>query len=227
MVEIIFGEEEIRRYAAKVGLGFNLIVKEGFLFAILDILRDYPFVLKGGTAINKAFLKDKQRFSEDLDFDTNLSIKEIKEILAEEKLKIKRKYYTKHAYGFEIAYTYGKIKDIVKLEFSCKMASPNYYITTLKSEFLPLSLRFKVYTLKELIRQKEKAFINRREWKDLYDLYWIAKLYSKEFSISNKKTFLEALDNVRVPKIANAYIPLKNRVEWEVLVEEMRELLSK
>jgi len=54
----------------------------------------------------------------------------------------------------------------------------------------------------------------------LYDLYWIAKLYSKEFSISNKKAFLGALDKVRVLKIANAYIPLKNRVEWKVLVEE-------
>ncbi len=226
MVEIIFGEEEIKRYSAKAGLGFNLIVKEAFLFAILDILRDYPFVLKGGTAINKGFLKDRQRFSEDLDFDTNLSIKEIREILSEEKLKIKRKYYTKHAHGFEIAYSYGKIRDIVKLEFSCKIAG-NYSITTLKSEFLPLSLRFKVYTLKELIRQKEKSFINRREWKDLYDLYWMTKLYSKEFSISNKNAFLEALNKVRVPKIANSYIPLKNRVGWKVLIEEMRELLSK
>jgi len=221
MVEIVFSEEEIRRYSARAGLGFNLIVKEAFLFSVLDLLRDYSFILKGGTAINKGFLKDKQRFSEDLDFDTNLSIEKIKKILSEEKLKIKREYYTKHAHGFEIPYNYGKIKDIIKLEFSCKIVS-NYSITTLKSEFLPLSLRFKVYNLKELIRQKEVSFINRREWKDLYDLYYLANLYSKEFFISNKKTFLEALNKVKVSKIANSYIPLKNRIEWKVLVEELK-----
>jgi len=226
MVEIAFGEEEIRRYSARAGLGFNLVVKEAFLFSVLDVLRDYPFILKGGTAVNKAFLKDKQRFSEDLDFDTELSIREIREILSEEKLKIKKEYYTKHAYGFEVAYTYGKIKDVVKLEFSQKIAG-NYSIILLKSEFLPLSLRFKVYNLKELIRQKEKSFINRREWKDLYDLYWIAKLYPKEFSISDKKAFSDALAKIKVPKIANAYIPLKNRVEWKVLVEELRRKLNK
>ena len=202
------------------------MVKEAFLFSVLDVLRDYPFILKGGTAVNKAFLKDKQRFSEDLDFDTELSIREIREILSEEKLKIKKEYYTKHAYGFEVAYTYGKIKDVVKLEFSQKIAG-NYSIILLKSEFLPLSLRFKVYNLKELIRQKEKSFINRREWKDLYDLYWIAKLYPKEFSISDKNAFLDALAKIKVPKIANAYIPLKNRVEWKVLIEEIRRKLNK
>jgi len=47
MVEIAFGEEEIRRYSARAGLGFNLVVKEeAFLFSVLDILRDYPFILK-------------------------------------------------------------------------------------------------------------------------------------------------------------------------------------
>ena len=171
-------------------LGFNLVVKKAFLFSVLDILRDYPFILKGGTAVNK---------------EGN---------------------YTKHAYGFEVTYTYGKIKDVVKLEFSQKIAS-NYSIILLKSEFLPLSLRFKVYNLKELIRQKEKSFINRREWKDLYDLYWIAKLYPKEFFISNKKAFSDALAKIKVPKIANAYIPLKNRVEWKVLVEELMRRLNK
>jgi len=34
MVEIVFSEEEIRRYSARAGLGFNLIVKEAFLFSV-------------------------------------------------------------------------------------------------------------------------------------------------------------------------------------------------
>ena len=77
-----------------------------------------------------------------------------------------------------------------------------------------------------MIRQKEISFINRREWKDLYDLYWLAKLYPKEFSISNKKNFIEALNKIKVPKIANAYIPLKNRIKWKIIIEEFMRIIT-
>ncbi len=226
MVEIVFNKEEIKKYSAEAGLGFNFIVKEAFLFSILDVLRDYDIVLKGGTAINKIFLKDKQRFSEDLDFDTNLGLKEITQILQKEKLKIKKRYYTKHAHGFEIAYTYENIKDVIRLDFSMPIKG-NCSISTLKSEFLPLSIRFRAYTLKELIKQKETTFLNRKEWKDLYDLFWISKFYPDQFKISDKKKFIEILSKIKVPKIANAYIPLKNRIEGRIIIEEFLKTLTK
>ena len=86
---------------------------------------------------------------------------------------------------------------------------------------MPISKIVSMYGLKELNSQKEAAFEERREWKDLYDLYWIHELYTDAFRIKDKVKFMEALSNTNVPKTANAYIPAQKRPNWNELVETL------
>jgi len=80
-----------------------------------------------------------------------------------------------------------------------------------------------MYTFNELNAQKEEAIRDRKEWKDLYDLYWMKRLYPQDFMIRDKKTFLEAIDQLQVPKTANAYIPSTKRLNWEEVMEDMKQ----
>jgi hypothetical protein len=89
------------------------------------------------------------------------------------------------------------------------------------SDFLPVSKRVGMYVFPELNRQKELAFGQRKEWKDLYDLYWMQELYPKEFKISSRKAFQEAISSMSIPKTANAYIPRAKRVNWDEVREHM------
>ena len=61
--------EELRRLAAKEELSLNYIAKDEIISKILFKLQKFDnLILKGGTAINRVYLKNK-RFSEDIDFD--------------------------------------------------------------------------------------------------------------------------------------------------------------
>ena len=59
--------EELRRLAAKEELSLNYIAKDEMISRALSGLQDFDdIILKGGTAINRVYLKNK-RFSEDID----------------------------------------------------------------------------------------------------------------------------------------------------------------
>ena len=61
--------DELRRLAAKEELSLNYIAKDEMISKILHSLQEFDdLILKGGTAINRVYLKNK-RFSEDIDFD--------------------------------------------------------------------------------------------------------------------------------------------------------------
>ena len=219
---IVFSVEEMREYAAKAGLGFQFVVKEAFLFELMEVFAEKDFVLKGGTAINKGFLENRQRFSEDLDFDTEYKKDWVEGFVRSLGWKVKKEFYTKHSIGFMLAYSFNGVEDVVKAEVSFGVKGQHEKRKVI-SDFLPVSKRIEMYTFQELNRQKEEAIEDRREWKDLYDLYWMKYLYSKEFKIKNKTAFREAVENLQVPKTANAYIPSTKRLNWEEVKEKMKE----
>lgn len=224
MVEpIAFSIEDIRNYAAKAGLGFQFIAKEAFLFELMELFPEKLFVLKGGTAINKGFLQGHQRFSEDLDYDTEMDRDELKEFVRSLGWKVRKEYFTRNSIGFALGYSFNGVEDSVKVDFSLGIngRSENRRVA---SDFLPVAKRVRMYTFPELNRQKEAALIGRREWKDLYDLYWMRKVNPKEFRIRRKKEFLAALEKLQVRKTANAYIPLGKRLNWEEVLERIREI---
>ena len=218
---IAFSSDEMREYAAKAGLGFQFTVKEAFIFELMELFAEKEFVLKGGTAVNKGYLFGHQRFSEDLDYDTNYEKSEAEEFVRSLDWHIKKEFYTKHSIGFMLAYSFNEVEDAVKVEISFGVKGLHEKRKAV-SDFLPVSKRVEMYTLEELNAQKEGAIQDRREWKDLYDLYWMGKLYPKEFKIKNKKIFWEAIEKLQVPKTANAYIPSTKRLNWEEARESMK-----
>lgn len=219
---IAFGIDDMRAYAAKAGLGFQFVVKEAFLFELMELFTEKEFVLKGGTAINKGYLSGHQRFSEELDYDTDHKKGEVEKFVRSLGWQIKKEFHTKHSMGFMLAYSFNDVRDAVKVEVSFGVKGKHEKRKAL-SDFLPLSKRVEAYAFHELNMQKEKAFAERREWKDLYDLYWMGELYPKEFTIKGRKEFKEALENLQVPKTANAYIPGTKRLNWDEVRERMKE----
>jgi len=218
---IAFSVDEIREYAAKAGLGFQFVAKEAFLFEMMELFSEKEFVLKGGTAINKGYLPGHQRFSEDLDYDTDYKKGEVEAFVRSLGWKIKREFFTKHSIGFMLAYTFNGIEDAVKVEISFGLKG-SHEKRKAASDFLPVSKRVEMYTFSELNRQKEEAILERKEWKDLYDLYWMREANPKEFKIRDMMTFGEALETLQVPKTANAYIPSAKRPNWEEIKEKMK-----
>jgi predicted nucleotidyltransferase component of viral defense system len=218
---IAFGPDEIREYAAKAGLGFQFVAKEAFLFEMMELFAEKEFVLKGGTAINKGYLPGHQRFSEDLDYDTGYKKQEVEAFVRSLGWRIKREFFTKHSIGFTLAYTFNGIEDALKAEVSFGLKGSHEKRKAV-SDFLPVSKRVEMYTFRELNRQKEEAILERKEWKDLYDLYWMSEVNPKEFKIRDMKSFGEALEKLQVPKTANAYIPSAKRPNWEEAKEKMK-----
>lgn len=223
VAKLVFGIDDLRDYAARAGLGLNFVVKEAFIFELIEEIGTEHVVLKGGTAINKGYLEGHQRFSEDLDYDTDLSKEEIKAHVKRLDWKVRKESFTKYSIGFMMGYEFGAIKDVVRLDisFGIKNKAETRKIT---SDFVPVSKITTMYRFDELNHQKEVAFEKRKEWKDLYDLYWMHELYAHDFRIRNKKVFLEALSGVGVPKIANAYIPSQKRPNWDYIIEVLQQI---
>lgn len=218
---IAFSPDEIREYAAKAGLGFQFAAKEAFLFELMELFAEKEFVLKGGTAINKGYLPGHQRFSEDLDYDTGYKKHEVEIFVRSLGWKIKREFFTKHSIGFMLAYTFNDVEDAVKVEVSFGLKG-SHEKRKAASDFLPVSKRVEMYAFQELNRQKEEAILERKEWKDLYDLYWMSEVSPKEFKINDMKAFGEVMETLQVPKTANAYIPSGKRINWDEAKEKMK-----
>ena len=219
---IVFTVEELRGYAAKAGLGLQFVTKEAFLFELIELLGEQEFVLKGGTAINKGYIQGHQRFSEDLDYDTQEEKETVKRIMRNLGWGIKKEFFTRSSIGFLLEYEFGGVKDAVKVDFSFGVKG-KFEKRKVLSDFIPVSKRATVYSFKDLNAQKERAFEERREWKDLYDLYWMSELYPEEFKISSRKEFDSVLTEISIPKTANAFIPSQKRVNWEEVKEKMRD----
>ena len=223
---IVFKIDELKDYAASAGMGLNFVVKEAFLFELMETMSGEDFILKGGTAINKGYLKGHQRFSEDLDYDTECSKEEAKKRIKLLKWPIKKEFFTKNSIGFMMQYEFGNIRDAVRLDISFGIKG-KFEKRQAISDFIPVSKIAYMYSLEELVQQKEQAFEERLEWKDLYDLYWISELYHSYFKIKNKTPFASALYDMRVPKIANAYIPVQKRPNWNAVIEELQQEIKK
>ena len=222
MVSIVFSLDDLRKYSVKAGLGLQMVVKDAFLFEFMEIIDGHPFVLKGGTALNKGYIHGHQRFSEDLDYDTDLGKKEVNSIMESIDMPIKKRFHSRHAIGYQFSYSLGHIVDVVTVDVAFGTKG-SHETVKMASDFLPVSKRVKSYPLESLVTQKEKAFLERREWKDLYDLYWVKNLFPARFSVSDKDALARILDGLKIPKYANSYIPLTKRLNWQAVIEDLKD----
>jgi predicted nucleotidyltransferase component of viral defense system len=196
MVEL----KEARKVASKIGLGLQYVLKEARVFDILaklspvilseKIRSDVILILKGGTALNKVFLKSIQRFSEDLDFDAFFS----KDINSKEKINFIENYILSHIksiYQIEkprmmknvVRFTCNFVneigaKDCVFIEFNIQPSGPKVFeIRKAESEILDITpVEIPVYPFPFLIAKKIKTFYERDSGKDLYDIFYSLKI---------------------------------------------------
>jgi len=210
MVEL----REARRAAAKIGLGLQYVLKEARIFDIWSklgpiILSDsisprVTIICKGGTVLNKVFLKGTQRFSEDLDFDAfflkALNKKEKIDFLDKNAVsnlrssyQIERPRLMRDVARFTCSFMNETgSKDSVFVEFNVEPKGPNdFELKEARSEILDITtVKIPTYTFPVLVAKKLKTFYERGSGKDLYDIYYSLKM------TDNVQEIVEALKNV-------------------------------
>lgn len=196
---------EARQAAAKYGIGVQYVMKEARVFDIWSkicpvflshhILDHATIICKGGTPLNKIFFGNVQRFSEDIDMDIFFKRKLGREdkiqfikkniiILLDASYDIPKEARRRNIIMFLCRFQneLGE-KDHVKLEFNLSESRTGTdEIAEAKSKILSITLgRIPVYSLETLLAKKLKAFYERDEGKDVYDIYYGLKL-CKDFS---------------------------------------------
>lgn len=184
--------------AEKHRLPLQFVVKEHYVY---DVLAEVMFatsgevpgvIFKGGTALNKVYLGELQRFSEDLDFDLDLEAKReegekmtlewLTEYLTKEITKNKTFYKTEMR----------KVKDTIQIYCKYTNPSPLSGTDTVRIDIAPKNIITEnkvekrkalfafarqemrglwTYSLEDLVARKMHALRTGREGKDFYDVY--------------------------------------------------------
>jgi predicted nucleotidyltransferase component of viral defense system len=204
MVEIkIISENKLRYLSGQKGFNLIYLEKDYFLTLLLYFLKDVEGIcFKGGTALNKIFL-NHTRLSEDLDFVSRLKASEIKKQIMEllDNMKgIFPKYQfenqTSNFFRLKIFYeSFFTKTDFVILDVNSKASivlKPekqkihHFYDEIPKFEVLTLNVR-------ELIAEKIRTLITRKQPRDYFDTYMLLKKgYKIDFNLVKKK--LEEID---------------------------------
>lgn len=176
--------EIINRKTLKYPL--QIAEKDYFLAVVLKLISESPLgnnlVFKGGTALHHCYL-DQHRFSEDLDFSSNLrpvSLEEIRKIFEDAgNLDIKKDYLSDATIKIE------------KLQYVGPLIQPNSLkveIDYLQNVLLPVqTLEYKnvwgiafsvrVMDVREIAAEKIRAMSGRARYRDFYDLFLILEKY--------------------------------------------------
>ncbi len=234
--------EELRHLSAKHELSLNFIAKDLMLSKALYQLQNIPgIVLKGGTAINRIYLKKagKMRFSGDIDMDYNSGMQP-RQIVNETNRIVRR------ITGFTIAkprimhstirydlYYINPLshQDKIRIEFNVRKVSEKHSKQIVNFGFAPHdSALLDVYEKYALVNQKLECIISRKEGKDIYDLYY---LLSPEIKIkkeyAKKAAIALDLSNEEIKSIANTanhYIPKPFRPDWKQMIAKLSENLK-
>lgn len=232
--------EELRRLAAKEELSLNYIAKDEMISKTLSGLQDFDdIILKGGTAINRVYLKNK-RFSEDIDLDlifkgtVKQALPRTKEIISKLKgFNIAKPRIMNKTIRYDLFYTNPlNHKDKIMLEFQIIKKVSKYSRKIVNFGFVPYdSSLLNVYNIEEMITQKINCIINRIEGKDFFDLYYLIELPHKHISIPKEeiiqKTSLEEKEIKSAANIINHYIPRNKRPSWGIFLEELKNKIIK
>ncbi len=247
--------EVCRVLSSQYGLPLQFVVKE---FHVLDVAQqitaaiapEKKLVLKGGTALNKVYLKKNQRFSEDLDFDYDTeSLGEVRDYCRKLASKIQ---------GYDIG-EFRRVKDTI--QFYCTFDSPlgtgdhirvdiaaKPVMPSKPVEMRPIASEFtqqsatglQVYALEDLVARKLHALRTRTEGKDLFDAYHALPLceslykalqcmLQSEGERETPREFLEKTaekvkktDSKKLMMLTNPFIPAPYRPkDWKQLRDSL------
>lgn len=230
---------DLQKLSKDLGIDKYTILREFIQITFLNSLYSYPearkLVFKGGTALR--FFTNSPRFSEDLDFTSNLSQEEI--ILLTNKVTkslktdfddieikdmesiagISRKIYV----GTDIS----SQKLTIKLDFSEREEIINLKIGTIKTNLPIISTTPVIYLdPKEIFAEKIRAISTRNKGRDLFDLWFLIQNdYNPNLDLIQKKLdfYKEQFDKDKIIKKINdwnekqlvndinKFLPIKDR----------------
>ena len=184
----------VRRIAFEKGMGKNYVCKEQRITEALTkiyIIFKNEVVLKGGTAMNRAYIKENGRFSEDIDLDfINNDIEAAKRHICEmmknlQGFIVEKPRLMKKTFRFDCYYKNElNHKDKIKIEFYLGHDSLIGKAEDIAIESPILEGQTNImmtYSLESLIARKIVALLRREEGKDLYDLFFaLKKSYNKK-----------------------------------------------
>ncbi len=254
--------DEYRRLSGKWGLSLQFVQKE---FKVMDALAQVAqlsqkcgldAVFKGGTALNKIYLRDKQRFSEDLDFD-EFSGKSDSQRISSLTLLMKKitgfkvegpwRYYD--TIRFECSYSRGDFLDHARVEFrlqkrKCTL-NPIGLETAVSAIASQSVANIPCYSLDDLVARKLLALADRTEGKDVWDAYNslgktenIIMALERALEAEGKKRTagelikqmileLEKADAKQMQVSTNQFIPLSIRPRnWSDLIKTLQQQLE-
>jgi uncharacterized protein len=245
-------KKEIRRKALEKGLSINYIMKDKEISKIFLILENKinDIFLKGGTGINRVYLEETKRFSEDIDFDvySKENINKVKEdiykILKKE-LKdydVQKPRIMNKTIRYDVLYVNEfENKEKIRLEYRIINKKPkNVNLKIINNGFVSYkTCLYYIYTIEELIFQKLFALINRIEGKDIYDIYYLLeqKYNKKELkeifkqkeqeqiiitAIERLKEFLNKKETLTyINNSTNHFISKDKRIYFEIMIKNL------
>ena len=188
---------------------------------------------KGGTAIR--LLLGSPRFSEDLDFDTTYSKKEIKLLISDlEKIinrelpeaKIIQLYSGKHGMRFRIKLyvSFLKFPLVVRLDFT-HVDKIKAEVSSLNTEF-PVIISSLIYyqSFENILREKLLAVVEREKGRDLYDIWFLLQrkvILSKRLVTKKLLQKITAFPQTKLEHDLAHFLPKSQRKIISVLKEEL------
>jgi predicted nucleotidyltransferase component of viral defense system len=157
--------------------------------ALIDLFNNKQIknslVFRGGTALNKIFIKPSARYSEDLDFvqknaePIGNTIDTIREVLNPWLGEPKRKITQRSA---KLIYKYdsvnqrsSKLKIEINITEHFQVLPLRFEKYSMNSDWHSGSVEIPTYQLDELIATKLRALYQRRKGRDLFDIWYVVK----------------------------------------------------
>jgi predicted nucleotidyltransferase component of viral defense system len=217
--------------AQQFKISLEQVVREEYELLVLQRLLESPaghlLVLKGGTSLRLAYASP--RFSDDLDFSLLAPLDEASFVDAAETaataapqvtlVEALSKQFTLFAL-YRIREPYLPYAFSIKVEVSTRPEGwereEDYTLRLLTSAVTPLVVLAQVATLERLWRDKESALADRRQPRDLYDLWFIAQKLRLPFAPD-----LTGFDRLAVRRELRKYLPMN---QWTVIDQWSRDV---
>jgi predicted nucleotidyltransferase component of viral defense system len=221
--------EILQRLSSELKIDRERIVREYYEILLLHEISKQEWsttlVFKGGTALRLAY--GSPRFSDDLDFSIIGSLRS--EDVFEFSEEVARNYTFTLRDAWEkketILVEYSIRQDLLpnpirlKMEISKRRSrKQKFELMLLKSPAAPFEVLFKVQTLTSILDEKRKAFAERKEPRDLFDLWYLSKKLGTPLS-----GIKQEIDRKRLKQTLNKYLP----GHWQYTLDEIDKEIKK
>jgi len=149
----------------------DLVISRALICLYNDPTIKHSLIFRGGTALNKLFIKPPARYSEDIDFvqkhaePIGQTIDAIRKVLQPWLGEPKRKITERSA----------KLKIEINTTEHFQVLPYKLEPFSLESEWFKGSSEIAVYELEELMATKLRALYQRRKGRDLFDLWYVLR----------------------------------------------------